>query len=296
MTLKSRGYNVDRILRAKAAEARLVEEQRLKQVEAEKKAREEQEKRYQQLQVQLQQTPIARSPEPRKVEEEKSSMPGAFTESPQAKSLSPPMPQQIADRPKTNIFDRITRHLGFERDEQQGQMQNLLNSINPPQYQAKTPLPAEPGPTVGGGGPNVEKATEPHRIQENLQRAIEASRGHNSDSLFSPPKTFEVKEAPSYCDNQYDPPPTYSSFGYTLIDKLCSMGQDILYFAETPNGIKVFIDRKIENKAAIGEKYVQQMSEFSNILKELSGVFGLAITTLHIYYDETGIYLKMAAS
>lgn len=68
------------------------------------------------------------------------------------------------------------------------------------------------------------------------------------------------------------------------------MGQDILYFADTPSGIKVFIDRKIEDKAAIGERYFKQMSEFSNVLKELSGIFGLAISTLHIYYDEVGVY------
>lgn len=65
-----------------------------------------------------------------------------------------------------------------------------------------------------------------------------------------------------------------------------------MYFADTPNGIKVFIDRKIENKATIGAKYVKEMSEFSSVLKELSGIFGLAITTLHIFYDEVGTYQK----
>lgn len=68
------------------------------------------------------------------------------------------------------------------------------------------------------------------------------------------------------------------------------MGQDILHFADTSSGIKVFIDRKIEDKAAIGERYFKQMNEFSNVLKELSLIFGLAISTLHIYYDETGVY------
>lgn len=30
------------------------------------------------------------------------------------------------------------------------------------------------------------------------------------------------------------------------------------------------------------------MNEFSNVLKDLSGIFGLSITTLHIFYDEVG--------
>lgn len=196
MTLKSRGYNVDRILRAKAAEARLAEEQRVKQFEVEKRALEEQEMRYQQSQQKLQQAPISRPTERGRIEDEKRSMPGAFTESPQSKALSPQAPQQMPERPKSNLFDRFSRTLGLGE-----QMQNLLNNNQP--QQAKAPLPIEAIPILGSGRPDVGKATEPHRIQANLQRAIEASRGHNSDSLFSPPQTFDVKEAPSYCDNQY---------------------------------------------------------------------------------------------
>lgn len=205
MTLKSRGYNVDRILRAKAAEARMAEEQRLKQAEVERKAIEEQEKRYQQSQRQLQQAAITRTPEPKKVEE-KLAMPGAFGESPQSKPLAPPIPQPMLERSKNNFFGRISRHLGFERDSEQAeQMQSLLEN-NTAQQPSKSPLQIEAGPIQGSGKPDVEKATEPHRIQANLQRAIGASRGHNSDSVFSPPQTFEVKEAPSYCDNQYGYP------------------------------------------------------------------------------------------
>lgn len=202
MTLKSRGYNVDRILRAKAAEARLAEEQRVKQFETEKKALEEQEIRYQQSQLQLQQAPVSRANDQRRIEEEKRPMPGAFAESPQNKALAPPIPQQMPDKFKNNFFDRIRGHLGLEEP-------SPPNNNNSQTQRVKTPLPIEAGPTLGGGKPGVGKATEPHQIQANLQRAIEASRGHNSDSLFSLPKTFDVKEAPSYCDNQYEPPLNY---------------------------------------------------------------------------------------
>ncbi|KAI5849605.1 hypothetical protein DFP73DRAFT_541210 [Morchella snyderi] len=270
MTLKSRGYNVDRILRAKAAEARMAEEQRLKQAEIESKAIEEQEKRYQQSQMQLRQGEIARQIEQKKAEEEKLNMPGAFGESPQVKALNPPAHHHhhVPDKTKNNFFGRLSKHLGFEANNgQMEQMQNLLNN-NSPQQAVKSPGQIEPGPIQGESKPDIEKATEPHRIQANLQRAIGASRGHNSDSVFSPPQTFEVKEAPSYCDNH--------------------SGQDILYFAETPNGVKVFVDRKIADKAAFAQKYVKEMNEFSNVLKDLSGIFGLSITTLHIFYDEVG--------
>lgn len=204
MTLKSRGYNVDRILRAKAAEARLAEEQRVKQFETEKKSLEEKEIRYQQSQLQLQQAPISRPTEQRKIEEEKRSMPGAFAESPRDKALAPPIPQQIPDKLKNNFFDRIRGHLGLEEP-------SPPNNNNSQTQRVKTPLPIEasPSPILGGGRPGVGKATEPHQIQANLQRAIESSRSHDSGSLFSPPKTFDVKEAPSYCDNQFEPPLSY---------------------------------------------------------------------------------------
>lgn len=214
ITLKSRGYNVDRILRAKAAEARMAEEQRLKQAEIERKAIEEQEKRYQQSQMQLQQGDIARQIEQKKAEEEKLKMPGAFGESPQSKALNLQAHHHhhVPERPKNNFFGGIGRHLGFGANSgQMEQMQNLLN--NSPQQTAKPPGQLEPAPPIQGESkPDIEKATEPHRIQANLQRAIGASRGHNSDSVFSPPQTFEVKEAPSYCDNQYEYPPFFFSF------------------------------------------------------------------------------------
>lgn len=283
MTLKSRGYNVDRILRAKAAEARLAEEQRVKQFEVDQKALEAQELRYQESQLQLQKAPISKPTEQRRIEEEKRPMPGSFGESP----LAPPVPQRVPGGAGGGFLDRLSRHLGFEE-------QTPFNKQTP---QAKTPLPIEAGPILGGRKPDVGKATEPHRIQANLQRAIEASRGHNSDRLFSPPQTFDVKEAPSYCDNQYEPRLTIPILIVASNQwKFDSMGQDILHFADTPNGIKVYIDRKIENKPAIGEKYFKQMSEFSNILKELAGIFGLAISTLHIYYDEAGVYPQKKAN
>jgi hypothetical protein len=46
--LRSRGYNVERILRAKAAEQRIAEEERKKQLEAEQRELREQEQQWRQ--------------------------------------------------------------------------------------------------------------------------------------------------------------------------------------------------------------------------------------------------------
>jgi len=191
---------VDRILRAKAAEARLAESQRQRRLEEERRRFEEEEKLAREKEK-LQQKQILREQEKQATREpeEKPAMPGAFTESSPQRKTNPLVPP-IVDRPRTNnFFGKITGALGFDKDSRQTeQIRNLLDYQSPEQQQ-QAQLPIKPTPHAQ---PQVEKPTEPHRIRENLRRAVESSRSHDSNHLFSPPDTFVVKEQKSYCDSR----------------------------------------------------------------------------------------------
>jgi len=207
MVLKSRGFNVDRILRAKAAEARLAENERQRRLEEERRRFEEEEKQALQKEKQalekekLQQKQILREPEKQAIQEPevKPIMPGAFTQSSPRGKTNPLVPPNV-DRLRTNnLFGKITGALGLDKESRQTGPGNFLDYQSPePQQQVQ--LPIKPTPHAQ---PQVEKPTEPHRIRENLRRAVESSRSHDSNNLFSPPETFAVKEQKSYCDSRY---------------------------------------------------------------------------------------------
>ena len=204
MVLKSRGFNVDRILRAKAAEARLAESERQRRLEEERRRFEEEEEKLAREKEKLQQKQILREQEKRATQEpeEKPVMPGAFTESSPQRKTNPLVPP-IVDRSRTNnLFGKITGALGFDKDSRQTeQIRNFLDYRDQsPEQQQQVQLPIKPTPHAQ---PQVEKPTEPHRIRENLRRAVESSRSHDSNNLFSPPDTFVVKEQKSYCDSRY---------------------------------------------------------------------------------------------
>ena len=115
--LRSRGYNVERILRAKAAEARIAEEERRKQMEAEQAQLKEQEQQWrEQNQVT---TPVAAREDRRKSTQV--SVPGAFgSDSPENSPVEPVRPG------RRGLFSSLTRRLGLNNGEAQEQLQNFL--------------------------------------------------------------------------------------------------------------------------------------------------------------------------
>ncbi|CAZ82472.1 unnamed protein product [Tuber melanosporum] len=264
MVLKSRGFNVERILKAKAAEARIAENQRLRRLDEERRKFEEEEKlarekeKLQQKQILPEQTKQAtREPE------ERFAMPGAFTE---------PVPP-IVDRPRTNnFFGKITKTLGLDKDSQQTeQIKDFLDYQSPEQHH-QAQLQIKP---TSHAQPQVEKPTEPHRIRENLRRAVESSRSHDSNDLFNLPETLVVKEQKSYCDSR----PSH----------------DITFAGYSALGIKLYVDRKAKEQDIFG-KNAAAVNSFSKLLKEISEIYSLRIASMHIYFDEQGTSIAFNTS
>ncbi|KAI1765918.1 hypothetical protein GGR53DRAFT_241878 [Hypoxylon sp. FL1150] len=259
LDLRARGYNVDRILRAKAAEARIAEEERRKALDAEQATIRE---REQDFRRQTEAIAAAReqnsTPPPR--------MPGGFG-SPEddIRALPPaPAPSQ-GGRKNKGLFSNLSKRFGFETsDEAEENIKNFMDA-NP--GTAKLPPPE---PSSGSGKKDDGKVTNPAIVQQNLLNAIKSTRAHDSSQLFSPPTTKEVKEQATYCDD--------------------TVGKDLNFVAEASNSMRVFVSNAIPNfnPAQFLSANHGAINTFASILAEVSDVYSISRSALHVFYDEAG--------
>ncbi|KAG7121143.1 hypothetical protein HYQ44_004023 [Verticillium longisporum] len=265
--LRARGYNVDRILRAKAAEARIAEEERRKALDAEQKRIQDRERQWDQQQAQAAEAArhTAKTPEP--------VMPGSFGhESPEEgqrpPSLMPPT------RKNKGLFSNLTRRLGFDAPEEEEDDDDRRNGqLDKPAQDGRQLLlpPPGPGPSTGGGqkGKDDGRVTSPATVEQNLLNAINSTRSHDSNQLFSPPSMNEVKEQATYCDS--------------------TSAKNIAFAAEASNGMKVFTSRDMTlEPGPFLQRYAGAINAFAALLTEVGGVYALSPKVLHIFYDDRG--------
>lgn len=266
--LKRRGYNVDRILRAQATEARIAEGERQKQLEAEQKQIKEQEELWKQSQ--RAQAAVVRE-DKRKTGQ--ASMPGAFgNDSPEGSP--PPEPKRTK-----GLFSGLTRRLGLDTaGDAHQQYQNFLGggpSRNAEQEQGNAPSYEESQAAVsqtkstGKSVGDTEKVTSPHAVHQNLLNAVQASRAHNSSSLFSPPQTNQVKEQGSYCD--------------------AKPSHNITQVGDARNGMKIYISKELTLPATTFlSQNANSINSFASLLYEVGDIYSLPHRALHMFYDESG--------
>ncbi|KAK5676920.1 hypothetical protein LTS10_010684 [Elasticomyces elasticus] len=266
--LKTKGYNVDRILRQKAAESRVAESEKQKRddeqrrlAETEAASRPPQEQRaitngvtVPQFEQQPQDTPDTL--------DRQLSMPGAFANSPEQQRPG------SSGRGKKNVFSNISKALGLNQNGQASQqMQNMLTNGNNNAGPQDLPPPYEPrDPNVRAIGTGTEQVTSPRDLQQNLQSAIKATRPFNPRSLFTPPETNEIKETPSYCDSK--------------------PGHDLIHITDL-NGMKLFLSRGRDSSAFL-QAHREALAQFTYILAETASIFALAPSNLNIFHDEQG--------
>lgn len=268
--LKAKGYNVERILRQKATEARMAEEQRRKQLDQEQQALKDQEAAWKEAEAQQ-----AR-------DRQSNPLPGGFPESPDPKrvtQINSPVPQvdEQVQRHR-GFFSKISKSLGIGdqgKTPSQGSLVNgnandTLDDAPPPYSQqdvAKRPQTPAPQP---------ETVTRPHRLQQNLLNAIQASRPHNSSNVASSPAVTDVKETHSYCD--------------------LKPAQDMVYISETSTSppVRIFLSREVLSapynltSAKFLASNASAVNAFAAILLDCADIFKLARTAVHIFYDATG--------
>ncbi|KAH9901975.1 hypothetical protein F4778DRAFT_781852 [Xylariomycetidae sp. FL2044] len=266
LDLRARGYNVDRILRAKAAEARIAEEERRKALEAEQSRIREREEEFRR-QIQTVATPAReqnRTPPPR--------MPGGFgspDDNVDSTPSPPTLPPPSQNRRGKSLFSGLSKRLGFDTSDEADE--NLTNFLHTAPEQPKLP-PAEPS-SSGGKAANNEndgKVTNPAVVQQNLLNAIKSTRAHDSSQLYSPPTTNEVKEQATYCDE--------------------TAGKDLTFVAEASNGMRVFVSNSIQNldPAKFLSANHGVINMFASLLKDVGSVYSINQSALHVFYDEHG--------
>lgn len=264
LQLRSRGYNVERILRAKAAEQRIAEEERKRQLEAEQNQIREHEQQWRQANTA---TPVAS----RETSDKGPKMPGAFG------SDSPDATPEPATRKSRGLFSGLRSKFGLDSNtETQEQMQNFLGegSSNPPilppnESSAQTRDPDGPpayDDVTKPKGP--ETVSSPHAVQQNLINAIQSSRAHDSSTLFSPPSTKVVKEQASYCDS--------------------TSAQNIVFLADASNGMRIFIAKDLHSSSDFLSQNSTALNNFASLLVEVATVYTLPRKALHIFYDDHG--------
>lgn len=277
--LKTKGYNVDRILRQKAAESRIAEDERQKRLEEDQKRITEQEHKMLAQQSQLAGLPQETPPTPDRTR----SVPGAFETSPE-----PVRPQEkrktgffngLKDTLGLNMVSEAEKHIkGLERDradyyKAQEKFQEDARKANtehgqPPAYTPHDKTRALPPPPATVNQP--EQVTPNHHLQQNLINAVQASRSHNSNTVFDQPTTREVKESPTYCDT--------------------TPSTNLRFAAHTTPGIPLFVDNSIPD--ADVSQFLQVNSEaiqnFAGLLLDVGGIYNLRPQSLHIFYNTSG--------
>ncbi|KKK22029.1 hypothetical protein ARAM_002107 [Aspergillus rambellii] len=254
LELRARGYNVERILRQKAQEAKIAEDRRQKQLEEERKRLQEKEDTWMKEQAHGQVPEQHAQP----------AMPGVFPDSPSNKSIGSSSPQDGSERAqekRRGLFSNFTRHF---KDGNRSSW-NPFSEISPPSTSSspppapppgepKTPLPEAPV-TVGS----------PLELQKKLMSAVQSSRPHGASGVFSRPQTNQIADMKSYCDEK--------------------PGHDLEFVANLPCRLNVLFSKTVPDRSAFLAKNFAGMNIFGSILIDCADVFSLRSDSLSVFYE-----------
>ena len=254
--LRSRGYNVERILRQKAAEARIADEQRQRQLAQEQQRIEDQ-----------QSAELDTRPRHPGGSEDRISMPGVFPETPERKS-DQNLPQHGLDEHETKdqkqggFFANLTRNFGGGFDKRPQERLGVQTSAAPP-----PPPPAYSPDGTDNAVTPLEPIDDPNRLQEALRSAIQASRPHNSHSVVSQPNIDYVNDVRSFCD----PKPA----------------QNISLIAQTDSGTKIFLSNSMPDKNVFMSQHQNSLNQFASVLQMSATPFSLSKNNIHIFHEHS---------
>ncbi|OOF91108.1 hypothetical protein ASPCADRAFT_211388 [Aspergillus carbonarius ITEM 5010] len=269
LELKARGYNVERILKQKAHEARMAEDRRQKQLEEERQRLQEREAAWARERAQVQ-----APPQPTEDEREQL-MPGDFPDSPSGKQASRDIQadgsDQAQDRRPRGFFANLSKRFGLEGNRSPWNASNgessqpalpgsSENATPPPPYSAEDPQKIRSEAPV-----NVNS---PHRLQNELLSAIQACRPHGSSDVYSRPETNQITEKKSYCDEK----PSH----------------DLEFVATLACGINVLFVRTLSDRSQFLAKNSVGINVFASMLIDCAGIFSLRSDILSVFYDPGG--------
>ena len=269
LDLRARGFNVGRILRQKAAEARLAESKRQQELEEEQKRIEEQEKQWNAAQE--------------KSAKNRAQVPGGFPDSPDSRNHrlgeeTAALSHDDSDnrRSTRNLFSNISRQFGLGKNRHVQSMLDNTSEEHPTRsQQALTSNTDQPPPysyddsTGRSQNTTTPAVTSPHQLQQNLLSAIKKTRPHNSNEVYSRGETNTVSETKSYCDEH--------------------SAHDLTFVAEIRHGIQMFVSpSSTPDSSSFLRNHNFGLTAFANLLKSVCDVFSLNPRTLNIFYETSG--------
>lgn len=278
--LKTKGYNVDRILRLKAVEARVAENERQKELEEQAKLLAEEERALQSQQSQAVGLPQD-TKRPIQTPDRTRQIPGAFEASPE-----PVVAPQ--EKRKTGFFNQFKETLGLNMvSDAQKHIKGLERNRDsfykaqeqfyederkaraeageaPPEYSKNNSAPPPPHSS------QVEQVTPAPVLSQNLLNAVQASRSYESNTVFDKPTTREVKENSSYCDT--------------------TPAVNLNFLADSAAGLKLYFDNSItlSDQQALLREHLTAINNFAFLLLDVGSIFNLRPQSLHIFYNSSG--------
>ena len=231
--LKMRGYNVDRILRQRELESRIAIKNQQEALTKQQKELATEESN----EIMPQEVDVARN----NAASETNSAVRTRIEENSNTSMQTNKSAAKSGRSTSKFLSDLTRRFG-------------LNDVGSKSYTK-----------LVENSPDLSTATS-EALERNLASAISSSRSHNSDSIFSAPKTTTIPEAEqgAYCD---------SSEGHDLI--LCSV---------TTTGMKIFLPRQNNGLMQTVQADSSAIESFEHILLTCASVFELDQASLNIFY------------
>ncbi|KAI9371688.1 hypothetical protein BJX61DRAFT_13526 [Aspergillus egyptiacus] len=252
LELRARGYNVERILRQKAQEARIAEDRRQQQLQEERQRLQEKEEAIIKAQAQ--------NPTPEK--QSQAPMPGVFPESPSHGRHRSTSSSESANDKGRGLFSSLARHF----------KEGKRASWNP--FSEQSPAPDSPGTLPPHPPPDEPKPSRPEapvtvnsavQLQKKLLSAVQSSRAHGSSDVFSRPQADQINELKSYCDEK--------------------PGFELDFAATLPCKINVLLAKTVSERSAFLAQNSAGMNLFGSILLDCADVFSLQPDTLSIFYD-----------
>ncbi|CAI7576909.1 unnamed protein product [Penicillium discolor] len=267
LELRARGYNVERILRQKAQEARIAEDKRQKQVEQERRVLQEREAAWAAGQAQRD---SQRADEESVEAQAQNSMPGVFPESPKNDKNLPEEPHVAPPQriPVQRMFANLSKRFGLSgsNPDTEEQSRSLLPGSStppPPPYSPNDPQTQQKRPEQS------VNANSPHRLNSELLSAVQACRPHGSSDVYSRPETNQIQESKSYCDER----PSH----------------DLEFVATLPSsGVNVLFTKAVTERSAFLSKNRVGFNLFASILLDCGTIFSMRADSLTIFYDPGG--------
>lgn len=245
-TLKTRGYNVDRILQKQEKEKK---ERQIQQEAADRQEAIDREEARKAAQIVAGGSESSHSTPESSINKEPDGqvrLPGAFPETP--------------TRPMSGFMSNIKKSLGISKS-----LQSMSDSLETLESAASPGQGSMPGANVQAQPRPQETVTSQASVNQTLQKAIRMTRSSDDKTIFSPGKVDQIAEAKSFCD--------------------AKPAQDLLLAGILPNGFKFFCHRQLDQNRVFAERS-KSATKFSVLLQQIGDVFNVNPNSLSICYDD----------